>query len=201
MLSTIPLTALVSLLDPPPPAPVVEAATGIEFRGMILVYLVLETDRFSEYDAISRMSEPKNYSAATQPVGRTVLCAELPADPGDQWWSTPDDEFIPLMKSWLASVDLPIQCEGSRCHTRRLAHAYPVYSVGYEDRLASVDDRLRQLKGLVVFGRQGLFAHDNTHHAIAMAYAVDDCLAVDGTFDEARWARYREEFLEHTVED
>ena len=35
-----------------------------------------------------------------------------------------------------------------------------------------------------VFGRQGLFAHDNTHHALAMAYAAVDCLREDGTFDK-----------------
>ena len=60
--------------------------------AMILVYLVLEQDQFTEYDAhyfpepsvpISRLSEPKNYSASTEPKGTTVLCAELPCDPGE----------------------------------------------------------------------------------------------------------------------
>ncbi len=45
---------------------------------MILIYLVLEQDQFTEYDAhyfpeasipISRLSEPKNYSASTEPKG------------------------------------------------------------------------------------------------------------------------------------
>ena len=50
ILSTIPLTALTRLI-PDPPADVVEAARGIRFRGMILLYLVLETDQFTEFDA------------------------------------------------------------------------------------------------------------------------------------------------------
>ncbi len=68
--STIPVSALIEALRPAAPGPVLEAARRIEFRAMILVYLVLEQDRFTEYDAhyfpephirISRLSEPKNY--------------------------------------------------------------------------------------------------------------------------------------------
>jgi hypothetical protein len=53
---------------------------------------------------------------------------------------------------------------------------------------------------LLVYGRQGLFAHDNTHHALFMAYSAVDCLTTKG-FDLARWAEYRETFKSHVVED
>jgi hypothetical protein len=52
------------------------AATEIDYRAMILIYLVLEQQQFTEYDAhyfpephirISRLSEPKNYSASREP--------------------------------------------------------------------------------------------------------------------------------------
>ena len=55
---------------------------------MILIYLVLEQDRITEYDAhyfpgpetpVTRVSEPANYrDSADDPDDRTVLCAELP---------------------------------------------------------------------------------------------------------------------------
>lgn len=208
--STIPLTVLARLFDPPPPPEVLEAADRIQFRGMILIYLILETGQFSEFDAhyfpeisipISRMSEPKNYSGTTSPEGVTVLCAELPADPGDRWWSTSDDEFADLMKEWLASVDLPVRPQVRGCITRRLSQAYPVYDVDYDRHFSVMDEWFLGLDGLLVFGRQGLFAHDNTHHAIAMAYAAEDCLSRDGTFDKVRWAEYRRQFLDHRVED
>ena len=51
------------------------------------------------------------------------------------------------------------------------------------------------------YGRQGLFAHDNTHHAFAMSFGLADCLSPDGTFDRQKWARYREKFSHHVVED
>jgi hypothetical protein len=45
-----------------------------------------------------------------------------------------------------------------------------------------------------------LFAHDNTHHALAMAYAAVECLH-DGEFDSAAWERHRQVFASHVVED
>ncbi|MBT8423722.1 MAG: FAD-dependent oxidoreductase [Silicimonas sp.] len=210
VLSTIPLTPLVRLIDPPPPPEVLAAADSIRFRGMILVYLVLETRQFTEYDAhyfpetsipISRMSEPKNYSSAVEPSDVTILCAELPCDPGEKWWDMTDDELGEAFCSWLEGVGLPVTVPIRRTFTRRLSHAYPVYDLGYQEHFEKIDNWLLGLKGLLVFGRQGLFAHDNTHHAFAMAYAAAECLDDEGRLDADRWANFREEFKHHTVED
>ena len=65
----------------------------------------------------------------------------------------------------------------------------------------AMDQWLSRFDGLLTFGRQGLFAHDNTHHALTMAYAAADCLKSDGAFDRALWERYRREFESHVVED
>lgn len=209
ILSTIPLTALTRLI-PDPPAEVVEAARGIRFRGMILLYLVLETDQFTEFDAhyfpelsipISRMSEPKNYNASGTPKGVTVLCAELPCDPDEEWWSMSDEALGQEFTKWLGQLGLPVTVPVRRCETRRLSHAYPVYDIGYEARFDTVDRWLSGFDGLLVFGRQGLFAHDNTHHAFAMAYGAADCIDDAGRVDRAKWNRYREVFASHVVED
>lgn len=208
--STIPISLLVSLIDPPPPPEVLAAAKSIRSRGMILIYLVLETDRFTEYDAhyfpelavpISRMSEPKNYNATSDPEGVTVLCAELPADPGDEYWDLSDEELGRRYCDWLGAMGLPVQCTVRRTETRRLSHAYPVYDLEFEKNFNVMDEWLRGIDGLLTFGRQGLFAHDNTHHAFAMAFAAADCLTGDGAFDAVRWAACRKDFESHVVED
>ncbi len=208
--STIPLTTVVRLMDPPPPPEVVAAAKAIRFRGMILVYLILGTDRFTEYDAhyfpelsipISRMSEPKNYSSAAEPKGRTILCAELPCDPGERWWDMSDAELGRHYCDWLGRLGLPVTVPVIRTETRRIAHAYPVYDLDYQRHFETVDTWLSSLDGFLGFGRQGLFAHDNTHHAFAMAYAAADVLMPDGGIDRAKWAAHRHEFESHRVED
>jgi hypothetical protein len=85
--------------------------------------------------------------------------------------------------------------------TRRLQQAYPVYSSDYEQAFGKMDDWLGGIEGILTLGRQGLLAHDNTHHTLEMAYAAADCLSQDGSFDRVRWARHRQEFETHVVED
>ncbi|OFX05036.1 MAG: hypothetical protein A3E78_00795 [Alphaproteobacteria bacterium RIFCSPHIGHO2_12_FULL_63_12] len=207
--STLPLTTLVKGAGEAAPEHVRRAAGAIRYRGMILVYIELDTDQYTEFDAhyfpelsipISRLSEPKSYSAATEPKGRTILCAELPGDPGDQHWSMDDDSLGKALYGWLGACGLPQTAKITRAFTRRLPHAYPVYDRDYEAHFKVLDSWISGIEGLLTFGRQGLFAHDNTHHALAMAYGAVDCLN-GGVFDQAKWAQYREEFLTHVVED
>ena len=208
--STLPISLLVRSLRPEAPPDVLAAASQISFRGMILLYLVLEQDRFSEYDAhyfpeeaipISRLSEPKNYSGVTEPRGRTVLCAELPADPGSSEWALSDKELGEKLCRWLEQAGLPVTAPVVCVVTRRLKQAYPVYRTGYETHFATMDRWLGQLEGLLTFGRQGLFAHDNTHHALYMAYAAVECFGPDGNFDGELWRQFRQVFETHVVED
>ncbi|HEY1206860.1 MAG: FAD-dependent oxidoreductase [Bryobacteraceae bacterium] len=208
--STLPVSLLVRSIDPPPPAAVLEAAAAMRFRAMVLIYLVLEQDQFTEYDAhyfpeeeipISRLSEPKNYSAAEAPRGRTVLCAELPCDTASRYWRMADHELTEAVRQSLAAAGLPIRSRIRCTAVRRFAHAYPLYQIGYEEHFNTIDRWLDGFGNLLTFGRQGLFAHDNTHHALAMAYAAADCLDGGGDFDWERWRNYRRGFESHVVED
>jgi protoporphyrinogen oxidase len=181
----------------------------MRFRSMILIYLKLPVPRFTEYDAhyfpaediaITRLSEPKNYAARSEPADSTVLCAELPCSIDDAWWSMTDDELGDVVEDALARARIPVPARRTAVLTRRLTHAYPIYLEGYERHFETLDAWASSLPDVLTYGRQGLFAHDNTHHALAMAYAAADCLR-DGSFDASRWAEYRHEFESHVVED
>jgi hypothetical protein len=84
---------------------------------------------------------------------------------------------------------------------RRLPHVYPVYEIGYADRLRGLEDWADGLERVTTFGRLGLFAHDNTHHALAEAWDAVAALRPDGTRDPAAWAAARARFAGHVVED
>ena len=73
---------------------------------------------------------------------------------------------------------------------RRLPAAYPIYRIGYEENFDRVDRWVSGLPGVLSFGRQGLYAHDNTHHALFMAQAAVDCLKT-GRFDEVALQEWR----------
>ena len=177
---------------------------------MLLVYLVLDTDRFSEYDAhyfpgadlrITRLSEPKNYAALAEPRGTTVLCAELPCQTDDAVWSMSEAELGAIVTEDLARSGIPVRANVRSVAVRRLPHAYPLYPIGYERHFETLDRWAESLPRVLSFGRQGLFAHDNTHHALFMALCASECLRDDGSWDAARWQEHRRVFETHVVED
>jgi protoporphyrinogen oxidase len=208
--STIPLTVLARIVHPAAPPQVCEASARMEYRAMILIYLVLDQPQFSEFDAhyfpeldvkLTRLSEPKNYTGSPTPADRTVLCGELPCTVGDAVWQSSDAELADLVRDSLGRCGLPIQAPIRQVVTKRLAFAYPIYRRGYETHFETLDTWAAGLDGVLTLGRQGLFAHDNTHHTLAMAYGAVDCLNASGEFDWARWKQYRHEFESHVVED
>ena len=208
--STIPLTLLTRLVEPAPPENVTAAARSLRFRGMLLIYLVLDTQQFTPFDAhylpgadirITRLSEPRNYSARSEPRGTTVLCAELPCQPDDEIWSLKDESLGKLVLEDLAQAGIPVECHVRQVKVRRLPQAYPLYPVGFEQAFDLLDSWADGLSNVLTFGRQGLYAHDNTHHALYMARSAAECLSDDGTFDDEKWAQERAVFTTHVVED
>jgi len=209
VLSTIPLTVLARLIRSSATTPPLDAAAALQQRAMVLIYLTLDADQFTEFDAhyfpetairITRLSEPKNYSLTSRP-GRTVLCAELPCALGGAEWAMSDEALGALVRQDLERAGLGPVNNVIAVQTQRLPHAYPLYTKGYRQAFDVLDRWIGGIDGLVTFGRQGLFAHDNTHHTMGMAYALVDCLGEDGVFDRDAWAAHRRAFEANVVED
>lgn len=208
--STIPVTDLVSCINPGPLQGVMKACRRIRYRSMVLCYLILETDRFTPYDAhyfpeadtvFSRLSEPKNYSFSVEPHGLTGLCAEIPCWFGDEFWRASGEMISSLVVRDLARAGLPLRCPVRTAFARRIRHAYPVYDLDFEARFKKIDDYVNQISCLISLGRQGLYAHDNTHHTMEMAYRASECIQRGPVWDSDRWRLYREQFGKHVVED
>jgi protoporphyrinogen oxidase len=207
--STIPITLLARMMHPAPDPGVLAAAGRIDYRAMVLVYAQLPVQQYTTTDAhyfpeenvrVTRLSEPKNYFRLTEPRGTTVLCAEYPCRIDDALWTSTDDAMAQRMETDAATAGIPFPAKPIAIHVRRLRQAYPVYLKGYEVPFGTLDGWASSLPNVLVYGRQGLFAHDNTHHALYMAYAAVDCL--DGMrFDAGKWASYRRIFATHVVED
>lgn len=209
LLSTIPLPALARLTVPAPPAEVLRAASALELRAMVLVYLVVEGDRYTPYDAhylpepetpVTRISEPKNYRDGPDPAGRSVLCAEIPCRRGDAVWSAGPEALRELALGALESSGLP-RPRLLEVGVRRLPGVYPVYRTGYEQAYDLLEAWADGEPRLLTFGRLGLFVHDNAHHALAMGRAAAASLRRGGTIDHERWRLARAAFAAHVVED
>lgn len=207
VLSSIPVPALATLADAP--GPVIEAAGRLRHRAMVLAYLVLDADRLTEYDAhyfpelstpVSRLSEPKNFREADDPAGVTVVCAELACWEGDEIWTASADELAERVVSTLTPLGFTFPTVLST-EVRRIPRCYPSYTGTYSQDLAAVEAWAATQDRLITFGRQGLFAPDNTHHALCMGWDAAEVVGADGLVDRARWAKLREGYLLNVVED
>ena len=174
----------------PPPDEALAAAGRLRHRAMVLLYLVLDRPRWTEFDAhyfpgpevlAARVSEPKNYrDDPDQPADRTVLCAEIACWVGDEIWSAADDDLAARLAGELAAAG-PARADPGGGRDPPPAPRVPRLPARVRRRPrrpGGVGDRP---DGLLTFGRQGLFAPDNTHHALAMGWAAADALRPDGT--------------------
>jgi protoporphyrinogen oxidase len=184
--------------------PVVERS-----RGMVLVYLAVETHRYTAYDAhyvpeldvvFSRLSEPRNYRDGPDPHGQTVLCAEVPCSPGDETWQAYDDAIAAMVVDGLRRLDLPTPIVNDVA-VRRLPSVYPLITLDDTDARKRALHRNDGIPGVTLLGRQGLMVADNLHHVIDMAQSAIDCFDDSGAWSASEWSRQRQRFDDFVVED
>ena len=188
--STIPLPALVRLMDPAPPPPLARLTEELGFRHLVVVALALDRPRVSGDHTtyfperrfpFSRTFECKNASQQLVPPGSTVLGFELPCFADDPIWTLPDDELV----SWMASFGPDLGFDPGELRQGfviRAPEAYPLYRVGHHQVVSRV---LRWLHGelynLYVVGRNGLLRLDNMDHALTMGLDLAEHLVRDGS--------------------
>lgn len=204
VLSTMPVTTLAASLGAEP--------VELRHRAMLIAWVVLDQPRWTEFDAhylpdpahpVARLSEPRNYrDDPDDPVGTTVLCAEIPCWEGDDLWASPPEALGDIVAAACAREGLP-PVRPAAVEVARLPRVYPVYRPGFEWELARAENWVATAAAgrIATLGRQGLFVPDNTHHALAMGRAAAGCLRQDGTLDTAAWAAARASFRANVVED
>jgi len=207
--STIPITKFIKALRPSVPNNIAKASSDLSFRAMVFCIVELDSSQYTPYDAhyfpgvdtcFSRMSEPKNYSLATDPKDRTGLCFEIPCSEGDKIWKLEDKSLLKIVLDDLRKTNLPVPIV-TDFTIRRKTNVYPIYDHAFEARVNLIEEYLKDINKTISLGRQGLFVHDNTHHTIEMGIAAADCLSENLHWNEAKWSNYRKLFDSHVVVD
>jgi len=209
VLSSIPLPSLAATLQPPPPSEVIEAIASQRTRGMVIAYLVVPQAQYTPFDAhyfpgsdvsTARLSEPKNYRTADDPIDVTVLCAELACWVDDETWHLDREAVGQLVAEDLKRSGLP---PTNHVHTeiRRLGSVYPVYEHSTLQARRTIKDWVGRPKRVVTLGRQGLGVPDNLHHVLAMGKSAAQAINSSGFIDATQWQKSLEEFSKHVVQD
>lgn len=179
LLSTIPLDKFTNLLRPAPDAETLALANRLRYRAIILVNLCVRkptvirpfwiyfTDR-----SFNRISEYKQFSPDLVPEGRTGICLELTCDPGDALYTEPDEAIYRKLMPELQDLNLLTPDEVEDYFIVREPNGYPIYEVGYKERLQGLFRYIRGCDGLFTAGRQGAFLYCNQDAAIKCGFEV-----------------------------
>ena len=172
VVSTLPLTLQIRLLDPSPPAEILAAASRLKFRHVLLVVLVLNCPQLTKNASLyfpepevpfTRAYEPKNRSAAMSPQDRTSLAVEIPCDGDDLVWTQNQAALVKLVQDALQARGVIKAGQVIDSTVHRIPFAYPVLEAGFEAIVASLTDYLGTFENLRVAGRSGLFAYTHIH--------------------------------------
>jgi protoporphyrinogen oxidase len=173
--SSIPVTGLIKMLDPAPPAEVFEAALQLKYRDIVIVTIMLDRERVTDLTwmylpeqsmPLGRIHEPKNWSVRMAPEGKTHIVAEYFCFRGDNIWTSNDEELTGITVSQLQKLGFIKEHEVIDSCIIRTSKAYPLFEVGYSKHYSIIMDYLRKFSNLHITGRTGMFKYYNMDRAI-----------------------------------
>lgn len=182
-ISTIPLTALVNMLSPAPPAPVLEAARSLKFRDLVIVAIMVDRERVTDQTWIyipelkipfGRIHEPTNWSRVMAPEGKTLLVMEYFSFKGDAVWTMSDEALADLTVDNLVRLGFVDRQEVLDSMIVRVPKAYPLFEVGYDKHAEVLLNYLDGFSNLHIAGRSGMFRYYNMDVAIRSGMEIAD---------------------------
>jgi len=192
VLSTMPLTLLIRAL-PKAPESVLQAASALRFRNTILVYLrVAERALFPDQWiyvhsadlSVGRITNFRNW--VPELCGEspdTILSLELWCNPGDETWQRADGEHVDRAAQDLLKTGLLGGATIVDGHVVRIPNCYPVYNLGYRDRVCVLKSHLETIPGLMTIGRGGAFRYNNQDHSLLMGIQAAENIALGANHD------------------
>ena len=175
VLSSIPLSELVHILEPGAPDAVLAAADRLRYRDLCLVALILdEEEPFPDnwvyiHDPGTRAGRVQNFGAWSSSLvvpGTTCLGVEYFCFEGDDIWELSHEDAVALATEELARIGL---IDASRVIDGvkiRVPKAYPMYAENFGEDVAIIRGYLETFGNLKTFGRNGLHRYNNQDHSM-----------------------------------
>ena len=148
---------------------------NLPFRALLLYNVMVEGRSPRQYQwcyygeselLISRVSIPRNFSAATCPPGTYGLCVEVTAMKDDVRWAHGEN-----LTDWVVDDLVKVGMVPSRdaihdIRLERVEDAYPIYHINYPEELKAAQEALQSYDNLQMAGRNGTFWYNNMDHCI-----------------------------------
>lgn len=177
VVESVPLTAWLDLLDPKPPADVLQAAKNLRWRNQVYLFLTLNKEQvtadnwiyFPQKDIpFGRTSEMKNFSKDMCPEGTTSFFIEFFAFEGDDIWTMPKEQLLEMVMPYFEKWGFFTKDEIRQSYLMKRSHVYPVYDTTYKANVEKIREYLDGIENLIYVGRPGRFRYTNQDHSLEM---------------------------------
>jgi protoporphyrinogen oxidase len=193
VISSLPLRALVAMVDPQPDTEVRRAARALRYRDFLTVALVIDgEDLFPDnwiyvHEPAVQVGRIQNYRSwspwMVPDPSKACVGLEYFCFAGDELWSMDDDDLVRLATEELARLGLADPARVERGYVVRVPKAYPMYDTGYAEQLAKIRAWLGGFENLQQVGRNGLHRYNNSDHSMLTAMRAVDNLALGASHD------------------
>ena len=179
VISSMPLSALIAVMDPPAPPEVGRAAADLSYRDFLTVALVVPEDAgfpdnwiyIHDPDVqVGRIQNFGSWSPHMVKEGRTCLGLEYFVFEGDEMWTKPDEALVAQAKEELGRLRLVDPSRVEAGYVVRMPKAYPYYDTDYQDNVERIRAWLAS-NAVNVFpvGRNGMHRYNNQDHSMYTA--------------------------------
>jgi protoporphyrinogen oxidase len=179
VISSMPYSALVRAMEPPPPVEVLRAADDLHYRDFLTVALVVPEDAgfpdnwiYVHYPGVKvgRIQNFGSWSPYMVKDGRTCLGLEYFVFEGDELWDSDDESLIAMGTDELSRLGLVDGSRVERGFVVRMPKAYPVYDEGYQRAVDTIRAWLREeVPNVHAVGRNGMHKYNNQDHSMYTA--------------------------------
>ncbi len=160
---------------------------SLRYRNTILIYLKLNKENVFADNWIyvhdpalgtGRICNFRNWSPAMRgEAGTSIVALEFWANDNDPLWQADDARLADQARRELCATGLAREDEIADAFVLRLERSYPIYDLGFQERLAPIQAEADAVSGLTLIGRNGAFKYNNQDHSILMGLLAAENIA------------------------
>ncbi len=192
LISSMPITELIELLDPQPPAEVLKASRGLQYRDQVYLFLIIDKPKITEDTWIyfpttpptfGRMMEPKNWTKDMSPARRSSLFVEYFAFKGDALWRMSKENLVKMTVRQLEWLGFCKASEVLDAHVIYNEKAYPSWDIYFRKKLTKINNYLTGFPNIYTVGRNGRFRYNNQDHSIETGLLAAKSIIEEQNYD------------------
>ncbi|MFH1744604.1 MAG: NAD(P)/FAD-dependent oxidoreductase [bacterium] len=188
--STMPIKDLIASMGENVQSEVREAASGLEYRDMVLSAMLLKKINLQEKDGgmikdnwiylqeremrAGRMQIGNNWSPyLVRDKNKVWISLEYFCDEGDDFWRKSDTEIKEEAEKELIENNIINNNDLEECFIKRVCKAYPAYFENYK-KFPIIKNYIDKFENLFLIGRNGMHKYNNMDHSMMTAITAVD---------------------------